>query len=76
VTLHNLVAALAVKAVLLAAYPLFLLATGFVEREDLLRGLAWAQGRVPASAPAIRLLRPLARLAPIRATSGERPANP
>jgi O-antigen/teichoic acid export membrane protein len=68
-TLPSIAASIALKAVLLAVYPLFLLAIGFVDREDLLRGLSWVQGRVPATAPAVRALRPLARLAPVRATA-------
>jgi O-antigen/teichoic acid export membrane protein len=76
VTVEHLGLSLAIKLLLLLIYPFFLLTTGFVARDDLLRSLTWAQGRLPASAPAIRLLRPLARLAPARAASGHSTPTP
>src|SRR5581483_9045396 len=71
VTFPNLAASIAFKSLLLLTYPVFLLAIGTFEREDLLRAFAWAQARVPASAPALRVLKPITRLAPVRSTAGQ-----
>lgn len=64
VTLSSIPLSIAVKAVLLSLYPLTLLVLGFFQREDLQRALDWIADRLPAAAPAIRLLEPILRLAP------------
>lgn len=71
-TLESLIASIAVKLAIVGCYPLALLATGFVGREDLLCALAWARDRAPGSAPALRFIEPLARLAPARASAERR----
>ncbi len=76
VTLESLAASIVLKSLLIAAYPLFLVVTGLFEREDLLDALSWAQTRVPAATPAMRLLQPLARLAPARAPGQRRAPRP
>ena len=63
-TMSNVILSIVVKTLLLGIYPLTLLALGFFQREDLMRGLDWIRGRLPASAGAVRLLEPLVRLAP------------
>lgn len=63
-TLSSIPLSIALKAALISIYPLTLLALGFFERDDLQTGLDWARRRLPAAAPALRLLEPLVRLAP------------
>ena len=72
---ESIILSVVLKALLLSLYPLTLLALGFFQREDLENGLAWARGRLPAAAPALRLLEPLVRLAPatVRATDPSEP---
>jgi O-antigen/teichoic acid export membrane protein len=63
-TFQSLLVSIPIKIGLLLVYPLYLLAIGMVARDDLQSAFTWAQRRVPASAPAIRLLTPLLRLVP------------
>lgn len=75
-TVPNVFLSIALKAALLLVYPLSLLALGFFAREDLLAGIAWAEGRVPAAAPLLHLLRPIARLAPATVAPAAQPTRP